>query len=112
MSYPDHGEEGVAPSFVAARDAPTLQVGATTARLVATGSLTGERYGLFRWDMSATSGRATPHLHRTFSEAFYVLDGTVAIDDGAARSVRGLTRPGSVHGDDWPADSDPEPAQR
>jgi mannose-6-phosphate isomerase-like protein (cupin superfamily) len=81
MSYPgDH--DRASGSFVAAADAPTLQVGATTARLVATGSMTDERYGLFRWDMTAASGGATPHLHRTFSEAFYVLEGSVAIYDG------------------------------
>ena len=67
-----------------AEDIPTLQVGATTARLVATGTQTDGGYGLFRWDMSATSGGATPHYHRTFSEAFYVLDGWIALYDGTS----------------------------
>ncbi len=71
-----------AATLVAAADAPTLQVGATTARFIATGNQTDGRYGLFRWHMSATSGGATPHLHRTFSEAFYVLEGTVTVFDG------------------------------
>ena len=70
-------------SFLASADIPTLQVGATTARLVATGSMTEERYGLFRWDMTGESGGATPHFHRMFSEAFYVLEGTVAVYDGS-----------------------------
>ena len=68
--------------LTAAADIPTLQVGATTARLVATGSRTDGGYGLFRWDMTAASGGATPHFHRTFSEAFYVLDGRIALFDG------------------------------
>ncbi|HET8784670.1 MAG TPA: cupin domain-containing protein [Candidatus Limnocylindrales bacterium] len=67
---------------LAAGDIPTIQVGATTARLVATGALTEGRYGLFRWDMSATSGGASPHYHKTFSEAFYVLGGRIGLYDG------------------------------
>src|ERR671912_773609 len=82
MTYPT-GEQPDSHHFVGASAAPTLQVGATTARLVATGSMTEERYGLFRWDMTARSGGATPHLHRTFSEAFYILTGSVAVYDGA-----------------------------
>jgi mannose-6-phosphate isomerase-like protein (cupin superfamily) len=69
-------------TFAAADAIPTLQVGATTARLVATGGLTDGQYGLFRWDMSATSGGASPHFHRTFSEAFYIVAGSVAVYDG------------------------------
>lgn len=81
MTYPDGGP-GIRGTVVAAGEAETLQVGATTARFVATGDLTEGRYGLFRWDMAATSGGATPHLHRTFSEAFFVLEGSIALYDG------------------------------
>jgi mannose-6-phosphate isomerase-like protein (cupin superfamily) len=81
MTYPT-SEQPAEHHFVGSSDAPTLQVGATTARLVATGSMTDGRYGLFRWEMTAASGGATPHIHRTFSEAFYVLAGTVAVYDG------------------------------
>ena len=55
---------------------------ATEARLVATGSLTKGRYGLFRWDMQSRAGGPKPHFHRTYSEAFYVLDGVVRVFDG------------------------------
>ena len=68
--------------LTAAADIPTLLVGETTAGLVATGSQTDGNYGMFRWDMTASSGGATPHFHRTFSEAFYVLDGRIALFDG------------------------------
>ncbi|MFI5262020.1 MAG: cupin domain-containing protein [Candidatus Limnocylindrales bacterium] len=68
--------------LVTAPDVPTIQVGSTLAGLVATGSATDGHYGLFRWDMSALSGGATPHFHRTFSEAFYVLEGRVGLFDG------------------------------
>jgi len=68
--------------LTAAADIPALLVGATTASLIATASQTDGQYGLFRWDMTPTSGGATPHFHRTFSEAFYVLDGRIALFDG------------------------------
>jgi mannose-6-phosphate isomerase-like protein (cupin superfamily) len=61
---------------------PSRQLGTTTARYLATGSLTAGRYGLYRWDMGGPGG-ATPHFHRTFSESFYILSGTVAVYDGA-----------------------------
>jgi quercetin dioxygenase-like cupin family protein len=70
--------------LTAAADVPTLLVGSTTGGLVATGSQTDGNYGLFRWDMTAASGGATPHFHRTFSEAFYVLDGRIELFDGTA----------------------------
>ena len=69
-------------AFRSAAGIPTLQVGSTTARLVATGAQTADRYGLFRWDMSAASGGASPHYHRSISESFYVLDGRIALYDG------------------------------
>jgi mannose-6-phosphate isomerase-like protein (cupin superfamily) len=61
-----------------------LMVGTTTARFVATGSVTDGHFGLFRWDMSPQAGGATPHYHRTFTESFYVLSGSVRLFDGAA----------------------------
>jgi mannose-6-phosphate isomerase-like protein (cupin superfamily) len=61
---------------------PSFPVGSSTAGLVATGATTDGHYGLFRWDMSAATGGATPHFHRTFSEAFYVLDGRIQLFDG------------------------------
>jgi mannose-6-phosphate isomerase-like protein (cupin superfamily) len=54
----------------------------TTARYLATGSLTAGCYGLYRWDMGGPGG-ATPHVHRTFSESFSILAGAVALYDGA-----------------------------
>jgi uncharacterized RmlC-like cupin family protein len=56
----------------------------TLGSFVATGTLTEGRYGLFRWDMPGNSGGAGGHFHRTFSEAFYVLDGTPSFFDGRA----------------------------
>jgi mannose-6-phosphate isomerase-like protein (cupin superfamily) len=54
----------------------------TTARFIAPGSLTGGRFGLFRWDMAARAGGASPHFHRTFSESLFILSGTVRLYGG------------------------------
>jgi mannose-6-phosphate isomerase-like protein (cupin superfamily) len=69
-------------TLVAAADVPSFPVGQTMAGLVATGSQTDGHYGLFRWDMSAAAGGASAHYHRTFSEAFFVLDGRIQLFDG------------------------------
>jgi quercetin dioxygenase-like cupin family protein len=51
-------------------------------RFVAPGSVTNGQYGLFEYDVEPRKG-PRPHFHRTFSEAFYVLDGTVGLYDGS-----------------------------
>jgi quercetin dioxygenase-like cupin family protein len=51
-------------------------------RFVAPGSETSGRFGLFRWDMAPNAGGPSPHFHTTFSESFYVLEGTVRLGDG------------------------------
>lgn len=53
-----------------------------TASYLATRLSTGGQYGLYRWDMAASPGGPDPHFHRTISEAFYVLSGTVRLYDG------------------------------
>jgi mannose-6-phosphate isomerase-like protein (cupin superfamily) len=84
MSYAgDRGERSG--RLVGAGDARRIEFrSGTVGRLVAPGSATEGRYGLFRWDMPARSGGADPHFHRTFSEAFFVVAGTVALYDGAS----------------------------
>jgi mannose-6-phosphate isomerase-like protein (cupin superfamily) len=65
-----------------AADVRQLTVGASTAGLVATGSMTRGEFGLFRWEMSSRAGGAGPHIHRTCSESLDILDGTVSVYDG------------------------------
>ncbi len=48
----------------------------------APGSATNDQYGLFEWNMSGTPGGADPHFHKTFSESFYVTEGTVRLFNG------------------------------
>lgn len=40
-------------------------------------------YGLYRWNMSPEPAGPGPHFHRTLSESFFVLSGTIRIFDGA-----------------------------
>lgn len=61
---------------------PELEGPKTSAKFLATASLTGGRFGLFQWDMTPGAGGPGAHYHKTFSESFYVLDGTVRLFDG------------------------------
>jgi quercetin dioxygenase-like cupin family protein len=75
----------------------------TVGRFVATGTLTRGQYGLYRWELLAKAGGAGGHFHRTFSEAFYVIDGTPSFYDGAswATSAPGdylYVPEGGIHG--------------
>jgi mannose-6-phosphate isomerase-like protein (cupin superfamily) len=45
--------------------------------------VTAGRFGLFEWNMVARSGGPGPHFHKTFSESFFILSGTVRLYDGA-----------------------------
>jgi hypothetical protein len=81
----------------------------TVARFVARGPFTGGRFGLFRWEMPGRSGGASPHFHRTFSESFYILSGSVSLFSGQdwvlgrfASRTSGC-RPGVCHTGSWPS---------
>ena len=74
-----------------------------TASYLATGASTGGQFGLYRWDMSAARSGPDPHFHRSISESFLVLGGTVSLYDGTAwieaRSGDFLFVPeGGIHG--------------
>ena len=75
MSYA--GDSGdVSAVAVPSDDMRTVRMqSGTVGSFIATGDLTAGRYGLYRWDMPPQAGGAGGHFHRTFSEAFYVLDG-------------------------------------
>ncbi|HEX5589523.1 MAG TPA: cupin domain-containing protein [Candidatus Limnocylindrales bacterium] len=82
MSYT--GEDGEVSAVLVGTDdsARAVMRSGAVGRFIAPGSLTAGRFGLFRWEMPARSGGARPHFHRTFSESFYVLSGSVAFYDG------------------------------
>jgi uncharacterized cupin superfamily protein len=48
-------------------------------RMVATGSITGGRFGLLEYRLDARTPGASPHYHTTFSESFYVLYGSMSL---------------------------------
>jgi quercetin dioxygenase-like cupin family protein len=51
---------------------------------LATGASTGGEFGLYRWEMAAGQAGPDAHFHRTISESFYVLSGTLRLYDGRA----------------------------
>ena len=87
MSYPDPTYLGEAGEITAthrpAGQPPELTYGAGTAvHYLATGATTAGRFGLYRWEMGPGPAGPDPHFHRSLSESFYVLSGTIAIYDG------------------------------
>ena len=87
MSYPDPrylGATGeVSARFRPASHEPELKIGRmTAASYLATGESTGGKFGLYRWDMAPGVPGAAPHFHRTISESFFILSGTVGLFDG------------------------------
>ena len=63
-------------------DVPSLQLSSASVHLTATGGDTRGDFGLFRYDLPPGPGGASPHVHRTFSESFYVLEGMFDFYDG------------------------------
>lgn len=54
-----------------------------TVHYLATRSTTNGQFGLYRWSMAPEASGPEPHFHRTISESFYVLSGTIRLHDGA-----------------------------
>jgi mannose-6-phosphate isomerase-like protein (cupin superfamily) len=52
------------------------------AAYLATGAMTGGAFGLYRWDMGPTPSGPAPHFHRSITESFFVLAGSVRFFDG------------------------------
>ncbi|WP_225799364.1 cupin domain-containing protein [Streptomyces sp. NK15101] len=87
MSYPDpryHGEKGeISASFrPAGTPAELTAPNGTRTHYLATTASTGGEFGLYRVDMPPEAGGPATHFHRTISETFFVLDGTVRLYDG------------------------------
>ena len=87
MSYPDArylGETGEASATVRpASQSPDLTYpNGGTVHYLATTETTGGEFGLYRWEMSGPKSGPDPHFHRTISESFYVLTGTIRLYDG------------------------------
>jgi mannose-6-phosphate isomerase-like protein (cupin superfamily) len=48
-----------------------------------TGQTTHGQFGLYRWDFAGPPSGPDPHFHRSLSESFFILSGTVRLYDGA-----------------------------
>ena len=87
MTYPEpryRGTDGeTSATFRPAGHAPEVTyANGGAAHYLATGASTGGRFGLYRWDMGPEPTGPDPHFHRSISESFYILSGTVRIYDG------------------------------
>ena len=87
MSYPDavyHGGTGeVSARLRRARTPPDISYpDGSTVDYLSTGASTDGRFGLYRWNMGAGPGGPDLHFHRTISESFFILSGTITLGDG------------------------------
>jgi mannose-6-phosphate isomerase-like protein (cupin superfamily) len=87
MSYPQPrytGETGeVTATFRRADEPAELPYHSGNAvHYLATGATTAGRFGLYRWDFSPKPSGPAAHFHRTISESFFILSGTVRLYDG------------------------------
>jgi mannose-6-phosphate isomerase-like protein (cupin superfamily) len=86
MSYPpirySGGKGEISAVFRPAGQKPEVTAGSTTMRYLATGASTHGQFGLYRVDMRPHTAGAAAHFHRTMSESFFVLSGTLRLFNG------------------------------
>jgi mannose-6-phosphate isomerase-like protein (cupin superfamily) len=87
MSYPEpryKGEKGeISAAFRPVDQKPELTIGSGTAvRYLASGASTHGQFGLYRWDAKPHTPGPAAHFHRTMSESFFIISGSVRLFDG------------------------------
>ena len=87
MSYPPAlyaGESGLTKARLrpAGTEPEVRYKNGGTAEYLATGESTNRQFGLYRWNMSSMRSGPDPHFHRTISESFFVISGTIKLFDG------------------------------
>ena len=87
MTYPPptyHGDTGELTATYRRPDAvpELIYPSGNTVHYLATGASTNGQFGLYRWDMGSEPSGPAAHFHRSISESFYILSGTVRIYDG------------------------------
>jgi mannose-6-phosphate isomerase-like protein (cupin superfamily) len=87
MTYPEPrylGEKGeISATYRPNDDEPELKYPTgTDVHYLATGASTHGLFGLYRWEMGPAPGGPNKHFHRSITESFYVLTGTVRIYNG------------------------------
>ena len=85
--YPDPaylGEDGEVSATLRRADAEAELVypNGTRVSYFATHDSTGGLFGMYKWEMTGERAGPGPHFHRTITESFYVLTGTIKIYDG------------------------------
>ena len=87
MSYPPpvyHGDSGEVSAHVvrAGTEPAVVYPNGNKVFYLAQGSETALTFGLYRWEFAGPESGPGAHFHRTITESFYVLEGTVTIFDG------------------------------
>jgi len=87
VSYPEarySGDKGeISAVYRPADEEPDLTIGSVTVvRYLATGASANGQFGLYRWDMGPLPSGPSAHFHRTISESFFILSGTVRVFNG------------------------------
>ena len=109
MSYPAPkypGATGDISAVLRRADQPyNLEIGhgGTQVHYLASGPATGGEFGLYRWDFTGPPSGPDPHFHKTISESFYLLSGTVRLFDGRRWADAGpgdflFVAEGGIHG--------------
>src|SRR6186713_3096007 len=87
LPYPPdrfHGAEGeVSARLRPADEAHDLVNKAGSADYLATGASTNGDFGLYRWNMGPEPSGPSAHFHKSISESFFVISGTIRLFDGA-----------------------------
>lgn len=87
MSYPDArclgGEGEISATFCPADRKPELTIGSSTAvRYLASSTSTNGQFDLYRWDARPHTSGPSAHFHKTMSESFFILSGTMRLFNG------------------------------
>jgi mannose-6-phosphate isomerase-like protein (cupin superfamily) len=108
MSYPEpryHGDTGEANALYRpnGREHELTYPSGVTVDYLAVGASTDGEFGLYRWNFGSNETGPSPHFHRTISESFYIMSGTVRLYDGQRWVETGpgdylYVPPGGIHG--------------
>ena len=87
MSYPPARYWGDTGEFSAtyrpAGQGSDLMIGSNTAvHYLATGASTNRQFGLYRWEAQPRTKGPKAHFHKTMSESFFILTGTIRLFNG------------------------------
>ncbi|MBE1589303.1 cupin domain-containing protein [Nonomuraea angiospora] len=87
MSYPEPrylAEAGEHSGVLRTADTPTdlSMASGTQVHYLGTGGSTNGAFGLYRWEMGPRPSGPGAHFHRTMTESFYVLSGTIRLFNG------------------------------